>query len=760
MQQAELCQDLILVGGGHAHALALRMLAMNPIAGLRITLISPASHTPYSGMLPGLIAGHYDFKQAHIDLERLCQWAGVRFIQGTVESLDPVKRILTLSGRPSLRYDVVSLDIGSEPELDSVPGARKHATPVKPVAELWQRWESLAARLSPSEIGVDSSTTQRVAVVGGGAGGVELALAMAHYLESSVTTRSIKIDLWCGGNELLAGYNPSARRAVLAAMRRSSIDVHTGSRVSAVEESCLVLEDGSKQNFSELFWCTAAAAAPWVASSGLNTDKRGFLAISDTLQSITDPSVFGVGDIATQINHPRPKAGVYAVRQAPVLAHNLRALLLGKSLRQHRPQRGFLSLVSLGDRLATANRGPFSVNGSWVWRWKDRIDRAFMARFEQLPSMSHRGASQSAGRIARDALPGALPAETAAHCGGCGAKVGAQGLAAVLAELAKVFPYNCLNPQDGDDVAQIPSSNGEPIVQSVDALRQIVADPWLMGRIAANHALSDLFASGAQPLSALATVSLPFAQDALLQRDLFQILAGALHEFTAAGCRLAGGHSMQGPELNVGFVVNGQAICAERGLLAKVGAQPGDQLVLTKALGTGVLFAAHMQHKADGRDVTAATNSMLVSNHGAAQLALEYGATACTDITGFGLAGHLLEMLAVGQSASLALPALPVLSGALALISDGITSSGHAANADNAQDSMGGQVVTQKAREALLFDPQTSGGLLIAVPQQSALELCEALHEQGFAAAGVIGSITAMKNGADRCRLFLSDAAS
>ena len=144
-------QELVLVGGGHAHALALRMLAMQPIEGLRITLISPASHTPYSGMLPGLVAGHYNFEQAHIDLTRLCQWAGVRFIQAEVLAVDPKLQLLSLGGRPSIAYDVLSIDVGSQPELDSVPGARSYSIPVKPVAQLWQSWRGVGDQLgSPS----------------------------------------------------------------------------------------------------------------------------------------------------------------------------------------------------------------------------------------------------------------------------------------------------------------------------------------------------------------------------------------------------------------------------------------------------------------------------------------------------------------------------------------------------------------------------------------------------------------------------------
>jgi selenide,water dikinase len=717
-------KDLVLVGGGHSHALVLRMLAMRPISGLRITLVSPASHTPYSGMLPGMVAGHYNFEQTHIDLARLCQWAGVRFIAAEVIALEPLKRRLSLQGRPAIDYDVVSIDIGSQPELDSVPGAREHAVPVKPVASLWQRWQDLMHRLEEKP----TERRHRIAVVGGGAGSVELALAMSH----SLAQRPVDIGLWCGAPSILQGYNSGARRAVTAALDRHGVAVTLDARVARVESGRMSLANGRDAQFDELFWCTGAAAAPWVAASGLPVDAQGFLSVTDTLQSVADDGVFGAGDIATQVNHPRPKAGVYAVRQAPVLAHNLRAALLGKTLREHRPQRRFLSLVSLGDRQATADRGPFSATGKWVWRWKDSIDRKFMARFEQLPAGMPRGSWGSVEQPAN--------AVAQAPCGGCGAKIGADPLQRVLAELARDFPRHTLAAGVADDTVAIPGSDAATVVQSLDVLRQLVSDPWLMGRIAANHALSDLYASGARPLSALAAVTLPFAGEGILQRELKQLLAGALHEFAQANCLLAGGHSMQGPELNIGFAVNGTAMAADGRLLGKRGPAAGDKLILTKPLGTGVLFAAHMQLLADGRHIAAAIDSMLASNGAAAELALAHQATACTDITGFGLLGHLLEMLGEQGAASLQLGSLPLLPGALEQLRRGIRSSMYPANM-GAQELVRASSDVDKHLLQILFDPQTSGGLLIAVPAEQAASLLDALRGGAYLQSEIIGEV-------------------
>ena len=732
---AVISKDLVLVGGGHSHALVLRMLAMRPVAGLRITLVSPASHTPYSGMLPGLIAGHYSFEQTHIDLARLCQWAGVRFITGRVTALDPASRRLSLADRPDIEYDLVSIDIGSQPELDSVPGAREFSVPVKPVAGLWQRWQDLLERLAALPAG----KRQRIAVVGGGAGSVELALAMAHRLDK----QPVDLELWCGAPEILQGYNPGARKATMAALAGHGVAVALSARVERVEAGHLLLSDGREAPYDELFWCTGAAAAPWVAASGLPVDERGFLAVTDSLHSTADGRVFGAGDIATQLNHPRPKAGVYAVRQGPVLAHNLHAAALGRPLREHRPQQRFLSLVSLGDRRATADRGPFSATGRWVWRWKDSIDRKFMARFEELP------ASMPRGDLSRLPQPGAAAVQP--PCGGCGAKVGADPLAQALAELARQFPGHCPPPGSADDTAPIPGAAGA-VVQSLDMLRELVADPWLMGRIAANHALSDLYASGARPVSALAAISLPFAGPQILQRELQQLLAGALHEMARADCLLAGGHSMQGPELSIGFAVNGVAMAGDGRWLHKRGLAVGDRLVLAKPLGTGVLFAAHMQLLADGRDIATAIDSMLASNGPAAELALTHSASACTDITGFGLLGHLLEMLGDQLAARLDLTQLPLLPGALAQLRGGIRSSMHPANA-LASAGLATEGPVDEELLQILFDPQTSGGLLIGVGGERAVSLRDALRGCGYAQAEIIGEVTALSPGAPRVRI-------
>lgn len=703
-------KDLVLVGGGHAHALALRQLAMQAPSDLRISLISPDPFTPYSGMLPGLLAGHYSYAETHIDLARLCQWGGVRFFADTVVSLDLQRKRVRCKERGEVAYDLLSIDIGSQPELDSVPGAREYATAVKPVAGLWTRWQEMAQ--GQNELGQD------VAIVGGGAGSVEIALAIAQRFSE----RQPSITLYCGGATILQGYAGPTRRVVEQKMAALGIAVRCLHRVVAVEENTLHFDAAPSERYGSLIWCTGAAAAPWIAESGLPSDDRGFALIEDTLQSTDHREVFAVGDIAVQHRHPRPKAGVYAVRQGPVLSANLLALLRDEPLREHRPQKRFLSMLALGPKSAVAERNGITLSGAWVWRWKDRIDRSFMRRFSELPGRKMPSTAASATSLQ-------------APCGGCGAKVGADTLRDVLSELRVLWPRLIPADQDMDDAIPVDADGG--FLQSLDALRALVDDPWQMGRIAAQHALSDIYACGAEPHSALALVTLPFAAPGLLYRDLLQCLSGALTVFASANCRLLGGHSMQGPEFQLGFAVNGAL--AGQARLSKRGGRDGDALILSKSLGSGAVFAAHMQTRADGRDVHRALTLMAQGNAQASRVAREHGAHALTDVTGFGLAGHLLEMLDERLCARLQLAKLRPLKGALEAMEQGIYSTLHPVNRAAAIAYC--QLPDSAPLGAeLLFDPQTSGGLLMALPESRAAGALESLHAQGCNAVQ-IGSL-------------------
>jgi selenide,water dikinase len=376
---------LVLVGGGHAHAIVLEQLLKMPLDGVRVTMACRDPMTPYSGMLPGYVAGHYGFKDIHIDLPALCRRARVEFVADEVVGLDTQARSLSLAGGGVLHYDVVSINIGSAPETASVPGATGAVVPVKPISQFARRWEDLYRRV------VESAHPLRIGVVGGGAGGTEMLLALHHRLNNQQNRGQSgcrqhlapKFSLFMASQRPLPEHPPQVQQYFERLLKRRKIKVYAGVRVTRVEESTLHLDDNTRHTMDDVLWVTGAGAQSWLGDSNLKVDGRGFIQVAPTLASVSDSSVFAAGDCAAVIGFVRPKAGVHAVRQGLPLAENLRRALLGKPLQPYEPQKSILSLVSTGDASAVASRGgPLWAAGRWVWRWKDHIDRQFMRRFD------------------------------------------------------------------------------------------------------------------------------------------------------------------------------------------------------------------------------------------------------------------------------------------------------------------------------------------------------------------------------------------
>ncbi|MGH7059714.1 MAG: selenide, water dikinase SelD [Stellaceae bacterium] len=722
-QAAPIAQDLVLAGGGHAHVHVLKSFAMRPVAGVRVTLVVRDVETPYSGMLPGWVAGRYRFDECHIDLGRLARFAGARLVHDEAIGIDRRAAHLLCRAHPPIRWDFLSLDIGSAPRSHDVPGAAEHTVAVKPIAQFAARWEALLdrARRAPR---------LRLAVVGGGAGGVELALAAQHRL-AAIGTKALEVTL-VTAETLLPTHNPGVRRRFERLFAARGIAVATRAAVARVEPGALCCADGRRIAFDEALWVTEAGAAPWLAGTGLPLTADGFVAIGETLRSPGDPRIFAAGDIATMLAHPREKAGVYAVRQGPPLAANLRRALAGQNLRRAAPQRRGLALIGTGDGRAVASRGPFAAEGAVWWRLKDWIDRRWMRRYCDLPEMTPE--------------PGAGPM----RCGGCAAKVPAAVLGRVIERLRPAAgEIVAIGLDSPDDAALIAFPGAPPLLQSVDFFRAMVTDPYLFGRIAATHALNDIYAMGALPDTALAIATLPPARPAIVEHDLFHMLRGALDVLEPAGAALVGGHSAEGAELALGFAVTGRAPSGK--LLRKGGLRNGDRLVLTKPLGTGVILAADGRGVAPAQAVSGAIETMLQPAGPAAACLAAHGATACTDVTGFGLVGHLVEMLrASGCEAVLDPAAVPALDGALELIGRGITSSLHA-------DNLGALAALDAADRAhpitpLLIDPQTAGGLLAGLPAERASRCLAKLRRLGYRAA-LIGRIEASGTGEPRIGL-------
>ena len=732
----------MLVGGGHSHVGVLKRFGMHPVPGVRLTVICRDTHTPYSGMLPGYIAGHYSYDDVHIDLRRLAAFAGARFYRDEAIALDRAGKKVLCRSRPPVPYDLLSINIGSTPMLANVAGAAEHAIPVKPIHAFNQRWLALLERV------VRHPGAMNIAVVGAGAGGVELTLAMQYRLRNELRAagrdpQDLHFHLLDSGSAILPTHNGAVRDAFEAVLRDRGVQLHRNARVDRVDAGQLRTVDAAVVRADEVVWVTRASGAPWLRDTGLALDAAGFIEVKDTLQTVTDPEVFAAGDIAAMVGQPREKAGVFAVRQGPPLAENLRRAVEGRPLRAYRAQRHWLALISTGDKYAVASRRGLHFQGAWVWRWKDWIDRRFMRRFSEFPAMQEAAPAQaSAVRLEGEEAAQALSA-IAMRCGGCGAKVGATVLSRALGGLHPVErPDVLIGLHSPDDAAVVRVPPGKAMVHTVDFFRAFIDDPYVFGKVAANHALGDIFAMGAEAQSATAIVTVPPGLEAKVEDVLTQMMSGAIEVLNAAGCALVGGHTGEGAELAMGFAVNGLIDETMGTVLRKGGMRPGDVLLLTKPIGTGTLFAAHAKFGARGRWIDAALDSMCQSNRIGAQVLLAHGATACTDLTGFGLLGHLVEMTRPsGVDAELSLSALPVLDGAEDTVAAGILSSLQPANVRLRRALRDQAAWVDSPRYPLLFDPQTAGGLLASVPADRADACIDALRAAGYAQAATIGRV-------------------
>ena len=736
-------RDIVLVGGGHSHVGVIRRFGMRPMPGVRLTVICRDTHTPYSGMLPGYVAGHYTFDEVHIDLRRLAEFAGARFFRDEAVGLDRGARKVLCRGRPPVAYDQLSINIGSTPMLGNVPGAAEHAVPVKPINTFNTRWLALLDRVLKQK-------AESIVVVGAGAGGVELTLAMQHRLKNELRalgreSEAPRFHLLDSGARVLPTHNASVRRAFVRVLGERGVTVHLNAEVDLVGAGRVRTSDGKTIEADEVVWVTRASGAPWLRETGLALDESGFIRVTDTLQTETDPNVFAAGDIANMVNHPREKAGVFAVRQGPPLAANLRRAVEGAPLEPYRPQRNWLALISTGDKYAVASRGALHVEGPWAWRWKDWIDRRFMRKFSEFPVMDEGAAQSRASPPTSVKLEAAEAAQAisaiAMRCGGCGAKVGASVLSRALGGLHPVERDDVLiGLKAPDDAAVLRVPPGKALVHSVDFFRAFIDDPYLFGKVAANHALGDIFAMGAEAQSATAVVTVPPGLESKVEDVLTQMMTGAIEVLNEAGCALVGGHTGEGAELALGFAVNG--LIDESAVLKKGGLRAGDVLILSKPIGTGTLFAAHARLQARGRWIDAALESMVQSNRLGARCLIEHGATACTDLTGFGLLGHLVEMTrASGVDAEIDLSALPVLEGAEETAAAGILSSLQPANVRLRRALRNQEAIVGHPRYALVFDPQTAGGLLAGVPADRAEACVAALRALGYSSAAAIGRV-------------------
>lgn len=368
-------KHLVLLGVGHAHVHMLSTLATQPLAGVHVTLVAPYPRQLYSGMMPGFVAGYYKLEDCVIALAPLLAGSGVTWLRQSAAGLDANTRTVTLDDGSTLTYDLLSINTGPVQDRarleQQMHGAREHALFIRPIESFGTLW--------PQVVELAQSRALRVAVIGGGAAGVELACAVAHRLTNASVT------LITGDTGVGATYTPKVQariRRALAAMRITVLQ----ERATGITASAVLLANGAQLACDVPLLATGAQAPHWLQTSGLALDASGFVCVDETLRSISHPTVFAAGDVSSRVDRPLARSGVYAVRAGVPLANNLRAVLAGNTPLPHQPPARTLNLLSCGKRYAIGSWGPLSFEGKWVFWLKDRIDRGFIQRYAGTPS--------------------------------------------------------------------------------------------------------------------------------------------------------------------------------------------------------------------------------------------------------------------------------------------------------------------------------------------------------------------------------------
>ena len=712
---------LVLVGGGHSHVQVLKRLMMRPTdgAGLRVSMVAREVHTPYSGMLPGHVAGLYGFDEMHIDLARLCQAANVRLIVDEVEQIDPQAQVVIGKAHPALSYDTLSLNSGASPGFEGVELAG-NVTPVKPIGRFLTAWREIYASIVDS---IGRGKRESLVVVGAGAGGVELALALAKAFEGS-ERGLLDLSLVEAQGEILAGHNSLVNRWAERRLSEAGITILKGFQVAERWSESLVSDQGEEIRADHVMWTTGVSAPAFIQHSGFQLDSSGFVSVNKFLQSKSHANVFAAGDVADLEGQTRPKSGVYAVRAGPTLTENLLRFCDGRPLKPYRAQAKALAIIGDYQGSAVASRGGFFAAGRSVFRVKQWIDRRFMDKFEPGPMASEESDSESA--------------DSRMRCAGCGSKLPASLLTRVLKRL-DILDQEHLLQGIGEDAALV-RVDRHPLAVSTDHFPQMVSDTYLFGRISAHHGMSDLFAMGAMPRYALANLSVQLMSPALMEEEAYLMLKGVNDALKEEGVSLVGGHSTESETTQLGCTLFGEL---SEEPLTKSALAAHDHLILTKPLGIGVILAGDMRLLTRGRWLQAALRVMDQSNGPAVKVLREFGCGSCTDVTGFGLLGHLSEMVQASNCAAEVWPGeIPFLDGAVELVDSGVESSLQPGNEAVLEDVELVGLSPSDAKIRLLMDPQTSGGLLVGVGEGKSSELLNALHEAGYSQAAIVGQVT------------------
>lgn len=724
IEEIPITNDLVLIGGGHSHLSVLMKLSKRPINGNRITLITNEIDTPYSGMIPGYIEGIYSWRDSHIDLYRLCLKLNVRFIHAEVERVSAHEKEIYFKDRPKIKFDVLSINTGIQSNNREIKGAAKYCLPVKPISKLTNNFLNKITNF------------KSIAFIGGGAGSVELALAIKKRFLN--INQDIKITIITGKRGLLSTFPQKTKLTSLKTLEKFKIDIIEYKRVLEVKPKQIILSDKSMLKIDKAILSTNSMTPKWLAKSDILLTKDNYILVNKSFQT-NYKYVFASGDVIDFNNQNLKKAGVFAVRSGKPLAINIKQFILGKKLVEYKFNKNYLALIGTSKRSAIATKYNLTFNSRFFFYLKKYIDQNFIKKFSDFRIRK---------KFTLDALKTDVLNIFVKHkekitdendimqCKGCAAKV-------PLNALKQALPKDIVSTSE--DAVSVP---GHPeLYQTVDMISSIITDPFLLGKIAANHSISDMVSVNSKITSAMMILQLPLSKTEINSRDLEQVLLGANEIFKTIDCPLIGGHTMIGKDKDpiIGFSILGQKQKKIKIMKNRRKIKTKDLLILTEKIGSGLIFAGINNYLIDSYFQTDVIKQMIKGNLNFGKISNQLNILSMTDITGFGLANHLLNLIKRDNSKTgltIYPNKIPLFEGVNECLNKDIKSSLFKSNYDIAQK----DIIYKRDKSKLdniLYDPQTVGGIAFIIPQEEKYKHFKVLKENNikFTEIGFVNNI-------------------
>ena len=677
-------KQLVLIGGGHANVQVLKKLCMNNIKGLHTILISEHFEAIYSGMTPGFIHEDFSREEISIDLQRLCFNAGATFIKDKVIKLDTNHKELHLQNFPTVNYDLLSINTGSisNTKKINIENSSKCFF-VKPISSLVKNLNQIDQ--------IVKNNKNKIVIIGGGVASYELAFSLKRRYESLAEFTIL-------GKKILKekNLNKKTKNDLKGIAENLNIKVYQGEVIS-ISEKYLTLNNGEKIDCDLSLISTGASIESWLLESNLSKDEKGFIKVNDNLLSIYDKNIFVTGDACSIENKPKPKSGVMAVRQGETLKENIFLKLTGKNLIKFKPQKNWLYLIGTYKNYALLNYFILSFHSRWCWVLKVWIDRNFINNFKFINNL----------RMTKRNFELENFKNTLMYCQGCGSKVS-------KSTLINYIKKNSDNIYLKD--SSIVNNKSLQILQTIDHIKLFSSlNPFDFGKISFLHSQNDILAAGGEVKSLSVSLGVPFSENSVEKFYLEYFMAGIKFEADKNDCVISSGHSYQSQEAGITLTLNGEI----ESNVSKNSAKVGDLIYLSKPLGTGYLLAAYFNNSEmlSGYDFEKILNNLKKGNFFAANSARDSGSQTMTDVSGFGLSSHLIDICSSSNlSAELLLTPDILINSNIDLLRI-FQSTGFKNNHNSSRKNI--KISENHPLKNILFDPQTNGPMLIAINKQN-----------------------------------------